>query len=69
MNTIGNRADFEDVLFELVAVNSTCNSDDCTRLACTWRAVEEEMRNAVLLNKLFDWVDVNDVNIWCQYER
>lgn len=44
------------MLFELVAIDATCNGDDCTGLACTWRAVEEEMRNAVLLNKLFDWV-------------
>lgn len=52
----GTTADLEDVLFALVAVDATGNSDDCTGLACTGRAVEEEMRNAILLNKLFDWV-------------
>ena len=52
----GNTADLEDVLFVLAAVDATGNSDDCTGLACSWRAVEEKMRNAVLLNKLFDWV-------------
>ena len=51
---IGLPTYLEDVLFELVAIDSTCNSDDRTRLACAWRSVEEEMRNAVLLNKLFD---------------
>jgi len=50
----GKRADFEDVLFELVTIDATCDSNDRTGLACTWRAVEEEMRNAILLNKLFD---------------
>lgn len=52
---ISDPADFEDVLFVLVTVDATCNGDDCTGLACTWRAVEEEMGDAVLLNKLFDW--------------
>ena len=51
-----NTADLEDVLFVLMTVDATCNSDDCTGLACAGRAVEEEMRNAILLNKLFDWV-------------
>jgi hypothetical protein len=52
----GKWADFEDILFKLSAIDATCNSDDGTGLACTWRAVEEEMGNAVFLNKLFDWV-------------
>ena len=51
----GSAADFEDVLFVLVAVDATCKSEDGTGLACTWRAIEEKMRNAILLYKLFDW--------------
>jgi len=51
----GNTTDLKDVLFVLVAVDATGHGDDCTGLACAGRAVEEEMRNAVLLNELFDW--------------
>jgi hypothetical protein len=65
---LGNTTDFEDVLFELVAVDATCNSDYCTGLACTWRTVEEEMRNAVLLDKLFDWANVNERQVWAKVD-